>query len=100
MGADSAAYAVSISVVVIIFVIIISRTCYRCRRTRNVSQTMREQSAYGGRMREWVANRLAEINKREAQEELRDKGSQVWFSRYVHHGRLRHWVLIIDGTQV
>lgn len=100
MGEEAVVYAVPIFVFGIAFVLCMIPTCFGRRRTRYVwTHTMSEQSLYGGRIREWVANRLAEINKRKAQEELRDKGSQVWFSRYVHHGRLRHWVLIIDGTK-
>ena len=100
MGEEAAAIAFPVCVFGIGFVLCMIPTCFGRRRTRNVwTHTMREQSPYGGRIREWLANRLAEINKRMAQEELRDKGSQVWFSRYVHHGRLRHWVLIIDGTK-
>ena len=27
------------------------------------------------------------------------KGQQVWFSRYIHNGRLRHWVLMTHGNK-
>ncbi|KAI4159726.1 MAG: hypothetical protein LQ342_006341 [Letrouitia transgressa] len=60
---------------------------------------MQESSAYGEKMRQWAAERQFQIDKRKAQEERKDNGSQVWFSRYVHQGRLRHWVLVIEGTK-
>ncbi|KAL9046064.1 MAG: hypothetical protein Q9214_001006 [Letrouitia sp. 1 TL-2023] len=60
---------------------------------------MNESSAHGEKIRQWLAERESEISKRKVQEERKDKGSQVWFSRYFHQGRLRHWVLIIEGTK-
>ena len=98
MGTNPAA-AGSIAGFVIFAVISFSYACYRRRRPRNISKIMQERSAHAQLIRDWVAQREAEIKKRKAEEEERDNGSQVWFSRYVHQGRLRHWVLIINGTK-
>lgn len=59
---------------------------------------MQQRSDYGQKTREWVARWQAEIDKRKEEERL-NNGSQVWFSRCIHQGRRRHWVLIIEGTK-
>ena len=98
MGLDPA-LAGAVAGFVIFAVIAFSCTCYRRRRSRNISEIMLRRSAHAQLIRDWVAQRETEINKCKAEEEARDNGSQVWFSRYVHQGRLRHWVLIINGTK-
>lgn len=40
-----------------------------------------------------------EVRKRKVEEEDSTSGSQIWFSRYVHHGNLKHWVLVVDGSK-
>ncbi|KAF3764008.1 hypothetical protein M406DRAFT_332445 [Cryphonectria parasitica EP155] len=42
---------------------------------------------------------LEEVEKRENEEKETSNGVQVWFSRYISHGQLKHWVLIINGVK-
>ena len=65
MGTDPA-LAGAVSGVVLFALAIFSCTCYRRRRTRNISKTIKDRSLNGQDIREWVAQRQAEINKRKA----------------------------------
>ena len=40
-----------------------------------------------------------DVERRLKEEEDHTKGQQVWFSRYIHNGRLRHWVLMTHGNK-
>ncbi|KAI0477757.1 Alpha/Beta hydrolase protein [Xylariaceae sp. FL0804] len=40
-----------------------------------------------------------EVKKRQAEEKATGFGEKVWFSRYVSHGSLKHWVLVIKGKK-
>ena len=40
-----------------------------------------------------------DVDRRLREEEDHGKGEQVWFSRYIHNGRLRHWVLMAHGNK-
>ena len=40
-----------------------------------------------------------DVEIRLAEEQDRSKGEQVWFSRYISNGRLRHWVLLTHGNK-
>ena len=40
-----------------------------------------------------------DVERRLREEEDLTKGQQVWFSRYVYNGRLRHWVLMTHGNK-
>ena len=40
-----------------------------------------------------------DVERRLREEEDHTKGEQVWFSRYILNGRLRHWVLMTHGNK-
>ena len=40
-----------------------------------------------------------EVERRIREEGDHTKGEQVWFSRYISNGRLRHWVLLAHGNK-
>ena len=40
-----------------------------------------------------------DVEKRFREESDHSKGEQVWFSRYILNGRLRHWVLMTHGNK-
>ena len=40
-----------------------------------------------------------DVERRLREEEDHTKGQQVWFSRYIYNGRLRHWVLMTHGKK-
>ena len=40
-----------------------------------------------------------DVDRRLREEEDHEKGEQIWFSRYIHNGRLRHWVLIVHNNK-
>lgn len=40
-----------------------------------------------------------DVELRLREEEDHTKGQQVWFSRYIYNGRLRHWVLMTHGNK-
>ncbi|KAL6722200.1 hypothetical protein ACLMJK_001307 [Lecanora helva] len=40
-----------------------------------------------------------EVERRLREEKDHSKGQQVWFSRYINNGRLRHWVLMTHGNK-
>ena len=40
-----------------------------------------------------------DVERRLREEEDHTKGQQIWFSRYIYNGRLRHWVLMTHGNK-
>lgn len=40
-----------------------------------------------------------DVQRRLREEEDHTKGQQIWFSRYIYNGRLRHWVLMTHGNK-
>lgn len=40
-----------------------------------------------------------DVERRLREEDDHTKGQQVWFSRYIYNGRLRHWVLMTHGNK-
>ena len=40
-----------------------------------------------------------EVDRRLREEQDTTRGEQVWFSRYILNGRLRHWVLMMHGNK-
>ena len=40
-----------------------------------------------------------DVERRIREEEDHTRGEQVWFSRYIYNGRLRHWVLMTHGNK-
>jgi len=40
-----------------------------------------------------------DVDRRFREEEDYTKGQQVWFSRYIYNGRLKHWVLMTHGNK-
>ena len=40
-----------------------------------------------------------DVDRRLREEEDYTKGQQVWFSRYIYNGRLKHWVLMTHGNK-
>ena len=40
-----------------------------------------------------------DVDRRLREEEDHAKGEQVWFSRYIHNGRLKHWVLMTHSNK-
>ena len=55
------------------------------------------------RMKRYQEKRLKalqpEVDRRLREEQDHTKGEQVWFSRYILNGRLRHWVLMMHGNK-
>ena len=68
------------------------------------AQTKRGQRALNSkRMKQYREKRLKamqpDVDRRLREEEDHTKGQQVWFSRYIYNGRLRHWVLMTHGNK-
>ena len=68
------------------------------------AKTKRGQRAMNSkRMVQYKEKRLKamqpDVDRRLREEEDHEKGQQVWFSRYIHNGRLRHWVLMTHGNK-
>lgn len=55
------------------------------------------------RMKKYQEKRLKalqpEVDRRLREEQDHTRGEQVWFSRYILNGRLRHWVLMTHGNK-
>lgn len=55
------------------------------------------------RMKKYQEKRLKalqpEVDRRLREEQDHTRGEQVWFSRYILNGRLRHWVLMMHGNK-
>ena len=64
----------------------------RGQRVMNSNQVVRYKEKRLKAMQPDVERRLRE-------EEDHTKGQQVWFSRYIYNGRLRHWVLMTHGNK-
>ena len=96
------AWAIAIfSIVGVLTLCGIIYSCWRGRRRRQYTAATRKglEVKYEQLLQERDERLDMEVKKRKAEEEDTSAGSQVWFSRYVHHGRLHHWVLVIDGTK-
>ena len=68
------------------------------------AQTKRGQRALNSkRMVRYREKRLKamqpDVERRLREEGDHTKGEQVWFSRYIYNGRLRHWVLMTHGNK-
>lgn len=68
------------------------------------AQTKRGQRAMNSKkMVQYREKRLTamqpDVQRRLREEEDHAKGQQVWFSRYIYNGRLRHWVLMTHGNK-
>ena len=83
---------------------------YDARRRRQekkmaaFAKTKRGQRAMNSkRMVKYKEKRLKamqpDVDRRLREEEDHEKGEQVWFSRYIHNGRLRHWVLMTHSSK-
>ncbi|KAI1327930.1 hypothetical protein F5Y16DRAFT_370176 [Xylariaceae sp. FL0255] len=93
-----------IAVPVVIGVLFIASCAFNIYRRRHVvrytavsrqgleDEYQRQLSLLDARLR-------AEVEKRKAEEEDKCKGKRIWFSRYVHNGRFKHWVLIVEDTK-
>ena len=67
----------------------------RKKKMADFAQTKREQRVMNStRMMRYRKERLkvmqSDVERRLREEEDRTKGQQVWFSRYIYNGRLRH----------
>lgn len=74
------------------------------RKMAEFAKTKRGQRAMNSkRMVKYREKRIKamqpDVERRLKEEADRTKGQQVWFSRYIYNGRLRHWVLMTHGTK-
>lgn len=74
------------------------------KRMAKFAKTKRGQRAMNSkRMVRYREKRLKamqpDVEQRLREEEDHTKGQQVWFSRYIQNGRLRHWILITHGNK-
>ena len=85
-------------------------SCMEANKRRNdkkmakFAETKRGQRVLNSnRMVQYREKRLKamqpDVERRLREEEDHTKGQQVWFSRYILHGRLRHWVLMTHGNK-
>ena len=68
------------------------------------AQTKRGQRAMNSKRMVWYREKRLKamqphVERRIREEEDQTKGQQVWFSRYIYNGRLRHWVLMTHGNK-
>ena len=85
-------------------------SCFQWQKERNqrkmadFAKTKRGQRALNSKqMLRYKEKRLKamqpEVERRLREERDHTKGEQVWFSRYILNGRLRHWVLMTHGNK-
>ena len=90
-----------IVIIAILGTIILLITAFKCIRGRKYrARTLEGLQEEHQRLLDERERRLdIEVQKRRSEESDTMPGSHVWFSRYIHHGSLKHWVLIIDDTK-
>jgi hypothetical protein len=89
-----AGVAIAVMILSCVMLVIALRNPYRCAITR--SQQKRVHEKLLAKREEQL--RL-EAERRNDEERDTTAGSRVWFSRCVKHGKIKHWVLIIDSTK-
>ena len=94
--ADETGAVVAASVVVFVIIsILVGIGSYKTKGRRE----RRLQAAYDQELAERENVLQAELAVRRAEEADEHSGSQIWFSRYIERGRLKHWVMVIDGIK-
>ncbi|KAI1369998.1 hypothetical protein F5Y08DRAFT_7076 [Xylaria arbuscula] len=89
--------------IVFVAIVFLAGFCRWYRRRNAVAYNGRSRKALEKEYQRQVAKKdeqmRVEVQKRRAEEDDTTRGKQVWFSRYIHNGRFKHWVLIIEGTK-